>query len=636
MKRALFGAVLRMVAAGLILVSGVSSNAAESSGQTPPLAGSEAFKNVKVLNNLCWELLSIERPEGLSEPMNFSAPLDRWIVIQSHAEAPLRNQEVSIAVDSDVQPALVHRESGDLEAMRYLKAGAHVLKVNAYGGAKITRIVVRAIPELQHACYGEDSLIAPFGPFDWKFLEKDVLPNVNVMVYNRHVSPRSADLGSWNADGRVWIADADAAWELFDRGKDGKMSFKGKPADAAEAIYSYWVANTLAVRHPLVKGLMIDEMVGPNIPVFDAFLGAAQKLYEDPRFNGKVLDLYAGGPALCMDERGRALARFCVDHGGTIEVEWYLLEEPTLAAAATSIEKNLVSEVRRWETALPGITPHVVATLACESAPSESADRYPHVDFKVFMDMQMRTLATHPDFFGLGGIQWYKSGYSDEEVLRWTGRLYRHYCIEGKTEPLTQDPYELSHIRNADFAEGMEDWEIRPADDNSAQPKSCKAYGVLQGRWGSGMGDTFLWTKRSANRPNVFTQQIRNLEPGRLYSMKMITSDYQDLYGGKSEKKQLAVSIQIENVERLAAPHKSFQFAYPNSYDDNWTSRGLAAAAQFNEEHPYWLNYHRVIFRAKAPTAKLTVMDWRSEDDSGGPIGQELMFNFIQIQPYVE
>ena len=46
------------------------------------------------------------------------------------------------------------------------------------------------------------------------------------------------------------------------------------------------------------------------------------------------------------------------------------------------------------------------------------------------------------------------------------------------------------------------------------------------------------------------------------------------------------------------------------------------------------LNSHRMVFRAKGPTAILTVSDWASAKDPGGPAGQELMFNFVQVQPY--
>jgi len=46
------------------------------------------------------------------------------------------------------------------------------------------------------------------------------------------------------------------------------------------------------------------------------------------------------------------------------------------------------------------------------------------------------------------------------------------------------------------------------------------------------------------------------------------------------------------------------------------------------------MNYHWRVFRANGTTAKLTVSDWKSAAEPGGPIGQELMYNFVQMQPY--
>ena len=56
---------------------------------------------------------------------------------------------------------------------------------------------------------------------------------------------------------------------------------------------------------------------------------------------------------------------------------------------------------------------------------------------------------------------------------------------------------------------------------------------------------------------------------------------------------------------------------------------------KFNAEHPYWMNYHWRVFRAKANTSQLTVSDWASDTAAGGPAGQELMYNFLEIQPYI-
>src|SRR5205807_3108881 len=113
----------------------------------------------------------------------------------------------------------------------------------------------------------------------------------------------------------------------------------------------------------------------------------------------------------------------------------------------------------------------------------------------------------------------------------------RHYAIEGNTALLTRDPLFLTHIRNADFEKGLEGWTVQPAEDGTIRAGSFPRYGRIEGRYmGLGrpadpehIGDTFLLMKRSEKGPNTFSQTIKDLEPGRLYSMKMFTCDYNDL-----------------------------------------------------------------------------------------------------------
>ena len=47
-----------------------------------------------------------------------------------------------------------------------------------------------------------------------------------------------------------------------------------------------------------------------------------------------------------------------------------------------------------------------------------------------------------------------------------------------------------------------------------------------------------------------------------------------------------------------------------------------------------WDDAH--LFRAEEQTARLVISDWASDHSAGGPEGQELMFNYIQIEPYFE
>src|SRR5262249_39371006 len=141
------------------------------------------------------------------------------------------------------------------------------------------------------------------------------------------------------------------------------------------------------------------------------------------------------------------------------------------------------------------------------------------------------------------------------------GKLYRHYAIEGKKELLTKDPLFLTHIQNADFEKQLEGWTLHSAEEGSIQAKSFPRYGRIEGRYmGLGrpadpehIGDTFLWMKRSEKGPNTFSQPIKALQPGRLYSLKMFTCDYQDLINPQKKSKEEAHrffgNISIEGVE---------------------------------------------------------------------------------------
>jgi len=56
----------------------------------------------------------------------------------------------------------------------------------------------------------------------------------------------------------------------------------------------------------------------------------------------------------------------------------------------------------------------------------------------------------------------------------------------------------------------------------------------------------------------------------------------------------------------------------------------------FTREHPFHMNYHWRRFRATGAGAELTVSDWIGETGPGGPVGQQLIYNFIEIQPYLD
>jgi hypothetical protein len=272
----------------------------------------------------------------------------------------------------------------------------------------------------------------------------------------------------------------------------------------------------------------------------------------------------------------------------------------------------------------------MVITFGLFSMPSGSINKQPNVDYHVWMDQQMNLVANDPSLANIAGLNWWTSLLADEETVRFVGKLYRHYAIEGKTNLLTSDPLFLTHIENADFERGTNGWTLHPAEDGTIAVKSFPRYGRIEGRFmGLGrpadpehIGDTFLWMKRSEKGPNNFSQTIKNIQPDRLYSFKMFVCDYNDLITPKPKKVEDANTIAevlIEGADVDAT--RSFSEVY---------------ASDPEPKIPVYITYHWKIFRAKTSTATLTVSDWQSPSEPAPPFGQEQAFNFIEIQPYHE
>ncbi len=448
-------------------------------------------------------------------------------------------------------------------------------------------------------------------------------PHMNVMLagldhYVRDKAAACRHLEEWTAAGKQWLSYKTIPWNK----------------ESADEVYEYW-ANTTGFQHPLVDGIVIDEANGDDLESYGYFAAAVHRLNANPRFRGK--SVHARCDALYGDDRSTEFARVCLAGGGYLCWERYFGEERTAKAMRESLRRYMAAPMVKWERVFPGVTRRMVMAFGSMSEPPENMNFLPTVDHRVCMDMQMQYLATYPAFFGIGGIQWYHNGHAGEETVRCIGRLYRHYAIDGKTEPMIVSPFNLGHIVNPDFGDGTKGWTLMPAAADSLQVKTYKNYGDrVQGRFfggigdrvirPQGIGDTFFLIRRSAAAPNIFMQEIRNLERGRFYSMKMMTADYQDLLEGWSSKALHAVSIRLAGVTMLPGAKNNFQFPI----------RQARAIGKFDWKYRFYSNYHWRVFRAGGTSAELTVTDWGGDFFPGEPAGQELMFSFIEIQPYLE
>ncbi|HEX3726736.1 MAG TPA: hypothetical protein VHV08_10860, partial [Pirellulales bacterium] len=425
------------------------------------------------------------------------------------------------------------------------------------------------------------------------------------------------------------------------------INSQGKTADDH---FKFWAG--LLDSAPATDGIIINEFIVNN-PAADpgeaitpklqqkidaeqarhkVFEEAFRKLRADDRYKHKSLDAYIGGSGKKLNQEmiGKTFIRTLLDCGYRIALERYLFEVSSPQKSQDALAA-LADGIADWETKEPGVTRQMVIAFGLFSMPPGGINKLPNVDYHVWMDQQMHVAANHPAMLDLAGLEWWTSILADEETVRFVGRLYRHYAIEGKTDMLTKDPLFLTHLQNADFEQGIKHWTLEPAEAGTIEPKSFPRYGRIEGRYmGLGrpadpehIGDTFLWMRRSEKGPNRFSQTINDLTPGRLYSMKMFSCDYQDLVHAQKKSQDQAHpflgSVDLEGVEVDAK--RSFTEMY---------------ASNPEPPIPVWITYHWKVFRALGTTARLIVSDWASGTEPSGAFGQEQTFNFLEIQPYHE
>ena len=551
-------------------------------------------EGVKQLNNLVGELLNVPGPDESGRAYSFVNPRRGWVLISNRGSAEIVLQGTGAGTTDTV--ALDRKYGGAFEAMRLLPAGEYSISA-----PEALSLTVRTIPELVFARYDSNPHVKEFGAYRGDFHEKHIFHNVNTFV--GVVSETFAQ--QWKRRGGKWLV------------RCGVPRDTEKQPLTVERAYEY-IARHQAFNVPQVDGLIADEF-GDSAPYCATWAKALERALPAPAYKGKVYYPYAND--LWTGREGQELTAILVKHGSAIAWKRYLKEQRTEADAWRFLNYRLVQSATHYREDCPGSLPHLVVCFGYFSAPPEQLDTFPHVNYKTYLEMQFNLVANHPAFEDMGGMMTYLASYADEETVRWASKLFRHYGIEGNTEMLGRDPYHLPHLANSDFERQDEGWGLRPAEQGSIRADISPGFGWLQGRYPpTSEGDTVLVTRRSAKRPNAFAQEIKALESGRLYSFRMYSADFRDL----SAKQKHAVTIRLKGVELIDG--NCFDHLFPNCYSHHF--------GPYDRKQRAWMNYHWRVFRAKRDTARLEVSDWAHEDAPGGAMGQELMFNFVQIQPY--
>jgi hypothetical protein len=557
------------------------------------------FADLPVRNNFVTELLSMPLNEAGGGDHSILNPRNGWIFISAQTEL---EEGPRVVIDGEHNPVQWRRnpQTGAFEAMRYQGVGKHNIAVAA--NAKGT-LEVRTVPELMYCYFPASPNIAPFGPYDWAYVSRHVLPHVNTIVT---AGADQEAFDQWRSEGRAWISNASLP------------GLSSAQAPTADQVYEVWSANP-GVTQEGYSGMIVDEFLFAGDDYYAAWTGALERLAQSPSFTNRKFyawcgDLYEYPSSAIFQQRIAEL-------GYRFAWEKYLPESRTEEAAASDIARNFQHDLSQWQTSMPDVAQRLIMTLGYLCAPPESLNLDPAVDYHAFMDMQFHHLATEPAMWGLYGIMEYSASYADEESLRWAHQLFRHYCIEGKRERMTTDPYLLPHLQNPDFLYGLNSWTVAAASDGSVDTGTMEGFSWLQGRYPrTGIGDQYARMIRSGESPNRISQTLQALEPGRLYSVKVIAADLDNL------EKEQTIALRVQVVGAEPVPALCFSHAYPSNYAHEF--------GPFNREHPAWFTLQRYVFRASGATADLHIMDWIADDTPGGDTGQSIAFNFVEVQPF--
>ncbi|MFW6156432.1 MAG: family 16 glycoside hydrolase [Armatimonadota bacterium] len=563
------------------------------------------YADVKALNNLVWEMVNAGGDAANASEHTFTVPIQRWLYIRSQAEVNGGSVRLILDTDDPEEAITVHDGSQRvMVAKRRVEAGEHTIHVTTEGRARLTKLEVRAIPDVQHSRYPTNRWLKSNPRYDWEFISRHILPSATTIITSGDPE-RITDnrIEEWIAEGGRWIVYTSRP------GLHGNREIE----ESGERLFEHYSSKP-GFAHPLMDGVLVDEFYTPNDPAYPSYIRMAELLAE--KWPEKGFFPYVAG-RFGQDEGSVEFTKACVAADGMICREAYIAEWDNLRAGLDYMRRAADRMVHPIDDALPGVIENTVWVAGTFSFPWPYADGFPSVNYNAYLDMQMQMLATHPAWFGLGGVHTWRSGYSDEERVRWMGRLFEHYFIEGNTRRFSADPYLLDHIDNPDFVDGLEGWTVASAGEDDPEPMEIEGFGSLQGRYYRG-NDSALVMRRG-EQPNTITQTIRGLQVGRTYSVKMLSADYEEFQQDKSAETLHGVEVQLADCDPIEGGKYDYQEAFN-------TRRRLG---EFTRQNPLYLNYHWHVFRATGTTARLTITD------APGEAGQQLLVNFIEVKPFL-
>ncbi len=555
-------------------------------------------------NNLAVDLVSLGQDKGTNQTrIPFHLTEDRWLFITAKGTMS-PGGKIDILIDQPCDlPCLELTVAGrHQEKMIRLTAGTHHIQIDRSPSAQLTSLVIRQVPSLIFCKAGATQRVKGFTSIDWKFLKKHILSSINTLVVNPTLFT-SPELTEWRQNGgQCWV----------------EMPLPGAITDPTSVTTSFLSTIERFSRQP--DGVLLNELDRENKP-FQPWLEFLTGLQDRLSARHQFLVPYWGGHCETVESQLFLAQLFARDI--SVVRELYLPEPLDFDDPHTRLQQELIPELTQFPGATGTGISKLVMALGYQSAPPESLDINPQVDFKVWMDHQMYSLATDHRLGSLGGVMHYISRYADEEYVRWAARLYRHYALEGRTDFLSETmgyTFALTHTLNGDFGDGFAGWKTSPAAPDHISIGTHREFSAWQGLIGRPeQGRTFVLLKQHPKRSSRISQPVRHLVPGQLYSLRFISANTEALAHGVSSREITTIEPKLIGADILAS--KSFHEAITSTI-----------SAPFTKESPPIIYFHRVVFRAKTDEAQLILTIRPS--GKRVRIGPPTAISGVQIQPY--
>ena len=390
------------------------------------------------------------------------------------------------------------------------------------------------------------------------------------------------------------------------------------PKDAADLVKR--MSESPAMAAPWYDGFTCDEQFF-SLPSL-AHYTEAIRLVENPE-NRLIYTWIVGNPGLPGMHNDFISTSLNASRGrGRLIFEAYCHSRPTETDAVSYLKRRVTDTMEAFNDYFPNAGAGSGMLFGnFNQIPIISLDVDPEVAYKYYLDMQLNLVATDPVFRDLAVTGYWGSYYADEELYRWSFRLLRHYCVEGRTDMLSRTngyTYSPGHLRNCDFRDGREQWFAKPAD--ALKSARFAGYGkASEGRWGaaSGTGDVFCVFTRGEGAPGRLTQTATGLEPGKVYTLQFITADYTDMVAGTIAPRRLGLKAEL-GIGAEVIPDKSYVFVDRRN------------SGRKRDDGKVRINLNHVRFRAVAPTVTVTFTDAKAKP------GTQIALNHIMLKPYFE